>query len=158
MIPGQEKKVEVELNLKHGDNEYTITRHQFYKKTNSRLTTEGSVLRIQRKSSDGVVKILSRNTETEIKKILPKELARYFFFDGERIDKFSKEITKLVGKIAPRNQHKQESLKPIKATKQTKEEKIAQLKNELALAVKEERYEDAGKIKKQIQKLEAKDE
>lgn len=93
MIPGQEKKVEVELKLKHGVNEYTITRHQFYKKTNSRLTTEGSVLRIHRKSPDGQTKILSRNTETEIKKILPKELARYFFFDGERIDKFSKEIT-----------------------------------------------------------------
>ena len=35
---------------------------------------------------------------------------------------------------------------------------LSMLKKELALAVKEERYEDAGKIKKQIQKLEAKDE
>lgn len=71
---------------------------------------------------------------------------------------FSKEISKLVGKIAPHGQHKQETIKKIKTTKQTKEDKIAELKNELALAVKEERYEDAGKIKKQIQKLEAKDE
>ena len=73
-------------------------------------------------------------------------------------DAFSKEISKLVGKIAPRNQHKQESIKQIKTTKQNKEDKITELKKELALAVKEERYEDASKIKKQIQKLEAKDE
>ena len=30
--------------------------------------------------------------EAEIKKILPKELSNYFFFDGERIEKMSKEV------------------------------------------------------------------
>lgn len=73
-------------------------------------------------------------------------------------DVFSKEISKVVGKIAPYKEHKQESLTVSKAKKQTKTDKIAELKQELAQAVKEERYEDAGKIKKQIQKLEAKDE
>lgn len=73
-------------------------------------------------------------------------------------DVFSKEISKIVGKIAPHSEHKQESLKTSKQTKQSKTDKIAELKKELAQAVKEERYEDAGKIKKQIQKLEAKDE
>ena len=72
-------------------------------------------------------------------------------------DAFDKEISKIVGKIAPHTEHKQESIKPTK-TKQSAEDKVAELKKELALAVKEERYEDAGKIKKQIQKLEAKDE
>ena len=72
-------------------------------------------------------------------------------------DAFSKEIAKIVGKIAPNTEHKQESIKPAK-TKQSAEDKIAELRTELAIAVKEERYEDAGKIKKQIQKLEAKDE
>lgn len=73
-------------------------------------------------------------------------------------DAFSKEISKIVGKIAPYAEHKQGSIKLKKQEKQTKEDKLAELKSELALAVKEERYEDAGKIKKQIQKLEAKDE
>ena len=72
-------------------------------------------------------------------------------------DAFGKEISKIVGKIAPHTEHKQESIKPTTTT-QSAEDKIAELKKELALAVKEERYEDAGKIKKQIQKLEAKDE
>lgn len=73
-------------------------------------------------------------------------------------DVFSKEISKIIGKIAPHTEHKQESLTKLKAKKLTAEEKIVELKQELAQAVKEERYEDAGKIKKQIQKLEAKDE
>ena len=42
--------------------------------------------------------------------------------------------------------------------KLTKEDKIAKLRQDMAVAVKEERYEDAAKIKKQIQKLESKDE
>lgn len=31
--------------------------------------------------------------ESEVKSILPKELSRYFFFDGERIEKMSKDIS-----------------------------------------------------------------
>ena len=73
-------------------------------------------------------------------------------------DAFNKEINQIVGKIAPNAEHKQESLKSIKQKSQPKTDKIAELKLLLQQAVKEERYEDAGKIKKQIQKLEAKDE
>ena len=49
------------------------------------------------------------------------------------------------------------SLKNFKtnnAAKLSKEEKIAQLRAEMKMAVAEERYEDAAKIKKQITKLE----
>lgn len=70
---------------------------------------------------------------------------------------FNEEIQKLIKKIAPNSTHKQEAL-TTSVSKTNKTDKIAQLKQELAQAVKEERYEDAGKIKKQIQKLEAKDE
>ena len=73
-------------------------------------------------------------------------------------DAFSKEISQIVGKIAPNAEHKQESLSSIKQKSKPKTDKIAELKLLLQQAVKEERYEDAGKIKKQIQKLEAKDE
>ena len=71
---------------------------------------------------------------------------------------FRAEISNIIKKIAPFETHKQESVsKPVK-TKQTKQEKIAGLKEQMAEAVKEERYEDAAKIKKQIQKLEAENE
>ena len=67
---------------------------------------------------------------------------------------FIDEIKEIVNKIAPKTTHKQESVKPTKSKRLTKAEKIEKLKNELKIAVQEERYEDAGKIKKQIQTLE----
>lgn len=73
---------------------------------------------------------------------------------------FREEIANVVKKIAPFDRHKQGEIREKKVTKkkQTKEDKIIALRQEMSMAVKEERYEDAAKIKKQIQKLEGKDE
>lgn len=72
---------------------------------------------------------------------------------------FKKEIQDIIKRVAPFSSHKQETLKPaVKKEKLTKEEKIIRLKADMKLAVSEERYEDAAKIKKQIAKLEASDE
>ncbi len=73
---------------------------------------------------------------------------------------FKDEIKNIIDKIAPYSEHKQEAieLKSKPKAKQTKEEKIALLRQNMAEAVKEERYEDAAKIKKQIAKLEADNE
>ena len=71
---------------------------------------------------------------------------------------FREEIANAIKHIAPFSQHKQDKMitKPDRNDKKTsKEDKINALRQELSLAVKEERYEDAGKLKKQIQKLEA---
>ena len=73
-------------------------------------------------------------------------------------EEFREEIAQLIKRIAPFETHKQESVKPLKPRKQTKEEKIAALREEMKLAVTEERYEDAAKIKKQILKLESANE
>ena len=76
-------------------------------------------------------------------------------------DAFRDEIAKIVKRIAPYETHKPELIsKPTKAKKktETKAEKISALRQEMQQAVREERYEDAGKIKKQIQKLEAENE
>ena len=67
------------------------------------------------------------------------------------------EIKNVIKKIAPFETHKQEQLIKPKQ-KQTKQDKISALREEMAKAVKEERYEDAAKIKKQITKLEAENE
>lgn len=72
---------------------------------------------------------------------------------------FKEEIQDIIKRIAPFSSHKQEAIKPaIKKEKLTKEEKIARLREDMKVAVSEERYEDAAKIKKQIAKLEANDE
>ena len=73
---------------------------------------------------------------------------------------FREEISNIIKRIAPFELHKQEAVKPTQTVKKrlTKEEKIKNFKVQMAEAVKEERYEDAAKIKKQIQKLEAENE
>ena len=70
---------------------------------------------------------------------------------------FRSEVENLIKRIAPFEKHKQQAIKATK-TKQTKQEKIEDLKEKMKTAVAEERYEDAAKIKKQIQKLEAENE
>ena len=57
---------------------------------------------------------------------------------------FREEISKVIKKIAPFENHKQDSIKPSKPSKKTvsKEEKIAMLRAEMSEAVKEERYEE----------------
>lgn len=94
MTPDQKVTVKVVLALTHGDAEYEIVRTQEYRKSYSnRITGANTVLNISRKSKTGGIKYLKPNEcEFEIKKIIPKELAGYFFFDGERIEKMSKEI------------------------------------------------------------------
>ena len=73
---------------------------------------------------------------------------------------FREEISGILKRIAPFEKHKQETIKAPKAKVQklTKEEQIKSLREEMKLAVIEERYEDAAKIKKQITKLESANE
>lgn len=92
--PDQKANVRVELRLTHGSANYEIVRTQEYKKSYSgKVSGANTVLSISVKSADGNTRYLKPlECETEIKKILPKELSSYFFFDGERIEKMSKEI------------------------------------------------------------------
>lgn len=94
MTPDQTETVKVVLTLTHGSADYQIIRTQEYKKSYSnKVQGTNTVLNISVKSADGNTRYLRPlECETEIKKILPKELSHYFFFDGERIEKMSKEI------------------------------------------------------------------
>lgn len=94
MTPDKSETVSVKLKLKHGSAEYEINRTQEYKKNYSNnIKSANSVLSISVKSEDGNTRFLRPlECEPEIKKILPKELSNYFFFDGERIEQMSKEI------------------------------------------------------------------
>ncbi len=73
---------------------------------------------------------------------------------------FKDEISKIVKRIAPFTTHKQEPTKKVRTNKkvQSKQEKIEELRLKMADAVKEERYEDAAKLKKQIKALESENE
>lgn len=96
MRPLDMREVEVKLELIHGNVEYTIIRTQKYIKegsgTTRRFPTE---LKISYKAKDGQVEFVEDNRKLSvIKEILPEELSKYFFFDGERINRMSTEINK----------------------------------------------------------------
>lgn len=93
--PGQEAKVQVTLKLRHGDVFYTLMREQAYHKDYSnRLKGDNTVFDIAIKDPSGNTSYVKKTQcEAEVKGILPKELSRYFFFDGERIKKMSTDIS-----------------------------------------------------------------
>lgn len=95
MKPGQESKVQVTLKLSHGNVSYTLMREQTYRKDYSnRIKGDNTVFDIAIKDASGNTSYVKKSLcESEVKSILPKELSRYFFFDGERIEKMSKDIS-----------------------------------------------------------------
>ena len=95
MRPGQEEKVMVTLALRHGEVGYTLYREQAYHKAyNNNVKGDNTVFNIAIKDATGNTTYVKRTQcEAEVKGILPKELSRYFFFDGERIEKMSKDIS-----------------------------------------------------------------
>jgi len=95
MLPNTAETVRAELTLVHNKVEYTVITEQKYQKdSGGAIKPTGQLTRtIAFKKPDGqrdYVKPLE--TEIRLKEILPKELAKYFFFDGERIGNMSKEI------------------------------------------------------------------
>lgn len=101
MRPGQETQVKVVLSLRHGSVGYTLIREQLYKKDyNNNVKGDNTTFDIAIKDSSGNTTYVKKTQcEAEVKGILPKELSRYFFFDGERIEKMSKDISS--GKKSP---------------------------------------------------------
>lgn len=89
--------VKVKIELVHKDRNYCIIRKQNYKKeyNNTIRPIGNSIFEISYKNYDGQQEYVKPlETELIIKEILPKDLAGYFFFDGEKIEKMSKEIRK----------------------------------------------------------------
>jgi DNA sulfur modification protein DndD len=97
MLPNAEEIVRVELDLVHSGIEYKLIREQRYIKDGigNLRRPNNTVFKISYKNRDGQQEFI-RDIETDIrmKEILPKELSKYFFFDGERIGNMSKEIRK----------------------------------------------------------------
>lgn len=95
MTPSNPQTVRVTLKLRHGEVDYTLIREQVYRKdNNNRIKADNTVFDIAMKDSSGNTTYVKKSQcEMTVKSILPKELSRYFFFDGERIEKMSKDIS-----------------------------------------------------------------
>jgi len=95
MLPGDEETVQAELKLTHSGTDYTIISKQRYKKNNTGgIQSVGQrQFVIAYKSKDGQQEFIpDLQTDLRMKEILPNELSKYFFFDGERIGNMSKEL------------------------------------------------------------------
>lgn len=95
MMPHDEETVKAELSLEHNKTEYTIISEQKYQKDGSGQIKAVGQRRfvIAFKTPDGQRDYVKEiETELRMREILPRELARYFFFDGERIGNMGKEI------------------------------------------------------------------
>lgn len=92
MLQGQKEYVEVAVTVNYNDRDYNIKRRQGIIKRQIKIEEEKSDLTICFKES-GNIKFLG-DTEKYflIKRMLPKELSRFFFFDGERIRIMSDDI------------------------------------------------------------------
>lgn len=103
MIPNQKETVCVRVNLKYEGQEYCIVRQQVYtKQYNDTLKPENSVLAISKKDKDGnkswfgtgkTESLKNLELNNIINNIMPQDLSKYFFFDGEKIETLSKEIS-----------------------------------------------------------------
>ena len=95
MAPGDTTTVKVEINLRHKNIDYSITRTQDYQIDYSGKPKKPNATKliIRYKDKSGQQEFVKENLkEAKIKEILPQELSKYFFFDGERIGNMSKEI------------------------------------------------------------------
>ena len=90
----QKENVKVIIEFTHGDVEYTLIREQMYQKNINDVSVIQSVFNIVKKDKSGnSTRVPNTFCFGEVQSILPKELFRYFFFDGERIEKMSKDIS-----------------------------------------------------------------
>lgn len=93
MAYGDSVMVSVTLEVEYDGHDYIIKRTQQHTKTASKVSEKQSELRISCKQENGSWTFLEDNRKAYmIKRMLPKELSKFFFFDGERIDEMSKEI------------------------------------------------------------------
>lgn len=103
MIPNQKEMVCVRVYLEHKQEEYCVVRQQEYtKQYNDSLKPQNSILAISKKDKNGNRMWLGtgktellKNIEltNTINDIMPQDLSKYFFFDGEKIETLSKEIS-----------------------------------------------------------------
>lgn len=94
MGPGEKETVKVELEVETDGKLYCIIRKQDFIRTYTKVETRGCELTIRYKDDISAETKFMKEKESQqfIKRMLPKELSRFFIFDGERIRVMSDEF------------------------------------------------------------------
>lgn len=86
-------ETEIRLYIEEENREYEIKRTQRYIKKSYKIEQQQAVLQVQYKKENGETDYKrGREAQNLINSILPNELSKFFFFDGERIKNMSDEI------------------------------------------------------------------
>lgn len=94
MISGDEEKVAVILDISHNQKNYKIVRKQRWKKQGARFSKkpEESFWVYEQNENGDYSPLTDTKGAAMIHDFLPKELAGFFFFDGERLEHMSEEL------------------------------------------------------------------
>ncbi len=94
MKEGEKVQVSVTLNIQYNNRDYTIKRSVDYRKLSTeRIEERPPQFSMCVTGEDGQVEYLSEGQKRAmINNFLPEDLSQFFFFDGERIERMSKEI------------------------------------------------------------------
>lgn len=84
---GDEVDLEVSVDFDHGGNRYSVTRRSRTRKETSDQVASVASLVVRRTSLDGSSSGIPAG-QTVLDSILPRQLSRFFFFNGERIESF----------------------------------------------------------------------
>ncbi|MDD5936771.1 MAG: AAA family ATPase [Clostridiales bacterium] len=91
---GKKAQTRVQLFFSHCSKDYIISRVATYIKNSvGNIKQDGDIIAKLYEVNDGNQKLLSDlERHSVISGMMPEELSRYFFFDGEKIEKMSKEL------------------------------------------------------------------
>jgi DNA sulfur modification protein DndD len=93
LLPKNEVDVKVSIELEHNGTDYTIIRTQkYFLDQNGNIKWNPTFFVINYKKNGQKEFVDELKCESVMNGILPVELSKYFFFDGERIVKMSKDI------------------------------------------------------------------
>lgn len=94
MTMGQSKTVSVFMEIFYNEKDYLIKRSVTYKKNGQmKLEEVDHIFTVSTIDENGEVRYFDEGKRNYmIRQFLPKDLSRFFFFDGERIEEMSKEI------------------------------------------------------------------
>ena len=93
MISGVDEKVRVELIIEHNGKVYKVARYQILDKKSGRLKLINDGFIIREQDDLGEWRSLNKDEAyVQMKTLLPESLARFFFFDGERIEAMSRTL------------------------------------------------------------------